>query len=58
MEYTSAVTVCEAVHDLLEYDFCLLFSQALLLLNVLEKITATRILHDHEEVLRALKDLK
>lgn len=52
------MTVTEAEDYLLEHVLSLLFLKALPLLDILQQVPTPGILHDHEEMLGALKDLK
>ena len=58
MKDAPAVAVPESVDDLLEHVLGLDLLESLALLHVLEEVAAARVLHHHEEVLRALEDLE
>lgn len=55
MQDTSAVTVAQAIYNLLEYILRIQLFKSLSLLHELQKITTASIFHHHQEMFWALK---
>ena len=58
VQHTAAVAVAQGIQNLLEYRFSTLLVKSLPFLDVLEKVTTSRVLHDHQKVLLRLENLK
>ena len=58
VQHTTTMTVAERVQYLFKNCLGALFVKTFSFLNILKKVAATRVLHDHQEVLFTLKDLE